>query len=354
MQARDMLRLARFNYCWVGLAVIVLFFSLSLGPFASGENFIVIIRSVSVTGLYALGNSFVFLGAGVDVSVIGIGAATAMVNARLFHTSGISSEGAFVIAMAFAAGCGLLNGFLVTKVRIAPFIATLASGSFFAGVTERVSGGSSIFDLGEQAEPPDRFFAAFGRGFIGAVPIQVFIFLGAALVSILVLNFTIFGRHLYAAGANPRAARLSGVNVDRILMVTYLLSGLVSGMAGLIRSSDKGIADRTGATIFTQGPGLLDSIGAVLIGGTALSGGVGTVQGTIAGSMILGVLSNGLFLYAAPNWAKLLSNGAVVIGAVGIGAFLSSRLILQAGSIPERLAELREWAGVLWRRPARP
>jgi ribose/xylose/arabinose/galactoside ABC-type transport system permease subunit len=248
-----MLRLARFNYCWVGLAVLVLFFSLSLGPFASGENFIVIIRSVSVTGLYALGNSFVFLGAGVDVSVIGIGAATAMVNARLFHTSGISSEGAFVIAMAFAAGCGLLNGFLVTKVRIAPFIATLASGSFFAGVTERVSGGSSIFDLGEQAEPPDRFFAAFGRGFIGAVPVQVFIFLGAALVSILVLNFTIFGRHLYAAGANPRAARLSGVNVDRILLVTYLLSGLVSGMAGLIRSSDKGIADRTGATIFTQG-----------------------------------------------------------------------------------------------------
>jgi ribose/xylose/arabinose/galactoside ABC-type transport system permease subunit len=348
------LRLARFNYCWLGLAVLVLFFSLTQSPFATGENFIVIIRSVSVTGLYALGNSFVFLGAGVDVSVIGIGAATAMVNARLFHTDGVSSQGALALAFLFCGGCGLLNGLLVTKIRIAPFIATLASGSFFAGITERVSGGNSIFDLGEQAEPPDYFFASLGRGFVGAVPIQVFIFLGAALASILLLNFTIFGRHLYAAGANPRAARLSGVNVDRILVATYIISGMVSGMAGLIRSSDKGIADRTGATIFTQGPGLLDSIGAVLIGGTALRGGIGTIQGTIGGSMILGVLKNGLFLYAAPNWAKLLSNGAVVIGAVGIGAFLSSQIVLQMTSVPELMAQIRERAGILWRRPARP
>ena len=115
IEGRDILRLARFNYVWLALGVIIIYYSLALDPFFSGENFIVIIRSVSVTGLYALANTMVFLGAGVDVSVIAIGATTAMVHAKLFHTSGISTHGALAIAIVFSAALGLANGLLLPQ-----------------------------------------------------------------------------------------------------------------------------------------------------------------------------------------------------------------------------------------------
>ena len=354
IETQDVLRLLRFNYCWVFLAIMVLFLSLSKDTFATGENWQVIIRSVSVTGLYALGNSFVFLGGGVDVSIISIGAATSMVYGRLFHIDGVSTHAALTVAVLFSAALGLANGLLVAKARIAPFITTLATQSIMNGISERVSGGNSIFELGELATPPDNFFGALGRGTVGAFPVQVIIFLGVGLGSFLLLAYTVFGNHLYAAGANPRAARLSGVNVDRMLISTYVLCALFAGVAGMIRASDTGVSYRQGATLYSQGPGLLDSIGAVLIGGTALSGGIGSIQGTIGGSMVLGVLSNGLYLYAAPLWARNLSLGAVVIAAVAIGVLLGSGIFLEAGSIPERLALLRARAmGALWRRPAR-
>ena len=354
MQARDMVRFLRFNYVWVFLAILVLVFSLALESFPNGENFIGIVRSVSVIGLFALGNTLVFLGAGVDVSVLALGYSTGMMFGKLFH-AGVPSQAALAIVFVYSAFAGLANGILVTKIRIAPFIATLATGSVFAGITERLSGGASIFNLGEQHTPPDTFFAAIGRSTVGPVPVQVLIFLGTALGAFLLLNFTLYGRYLYSAGANPRAARLSGVNVDRVLMASYVICGIFSGMAGLIRTSDLGLATRTGATIQSQGAGLLESIGAVLIGGTALSGGVGTIQGTIGGAMVLGVLTNGMFLFAAPNWARLLANGGVVIGAVAIGSLIAGTLALDSDTVRERVTLFRERAlGLLWRRPVSP
>lgn len=343
IEARDVLRFLRFNYVWVFLAILVLFFSLALEMFPNGQNFIGIVRSVSIIGLFALGNTLVFLGAGVDVSVLALGYSTGMLFGKLFH-SGVDTALALFIVFVYSAGAGLVNGLLVTKARIAPFIATLATGSIYAGICERLSGGASIFNLGEQHTPPDTLFASIGRGTVGALPVQVIIFLGTALGSFLLLNFTIFGRHLFAAGANPRAARLSGVNVDRILIASYVICGLFSGMAGLIRTSDLGLATRTGATIQSQGAGLLESIGAVLIGGTALSGGVGTIQGTVGGAMVLGVITNGLFLYGAPNWARLASNGGVVIGAVAIGSIMASSLAMDSDTFRERFELFRERA----------
>ncbi len=352
IQARDVVRALRFNYVWVFLALLVLVFSLIIDSFPNGENFIGIVRSVSIIGLFALGNTLVFLGAGVDVSVLALGYSTGMLFGKLFH-AGVPTQAALAIVFVYSAVAGLANGILVTKVRIAPFIATLATGTVFAGITERLSGGASIFNLGEQHTPPDTFFAAIGRGTVGAVPIQILIFLGTALGAFLLLNFSLYGRYLYAAGANPRAARLNGVNVDRVLIVSYVICGLFSGMAGLIRTSDLGLATRTGATIQSQGAGLLESIGAVLIGGTALSGGVGTVQGTIGGAMVLGVITNGLFLLAAPNWARLLSNGGVVIGAVAIGSLMAGTLAMDSETIRDRVALYRNRVLVLLRlRPA--
>ncbi len=333
------LRRLRFQYPWLFLVILVAFFALTTAPFPHEDNFLAILRSVAIIGLFALGNAFVLIGGGVDVSVVSVGATTAMLYARLFQ-DGMDTESAVALALVFAAGLGLINGILVTKGRIAPFIATLASGSVFNALTERISGGFSIYDLGEQHKPPEQFFATFGRGELLGVPVQVIILGGVALGSFFLLTSTIFGRHLYAAGANPRAARLSGVNVDRVRLATYVICALFAGLAGLIRASELGHAERTGATVYTQGTDLLDSIGAVLIGGATLSGGIGTVEGTIAGALIIGVLDNGLKLHGVDEWVRYLSSGVVIIAAVAVGSLLSGNLPLRAEIISGPLGRL--------------
>ncbi len=346
------LRRYRMYYPWVFLAVLILYFSLNEGLFYTPSNFINIARSVSVTGLYALGQTFVFISGGIDLSVINIGAGTAMVFGRLFE-DGMSSQGALTIAFFYAAGLGLINGLLVTKGRIPPFVATLASSYAFSGLTAWIGHGGSIHQLSLQADPPDEFFGTLGNAAVGVVPVRIIIALGTALGSIILLHFTIFGRHLYAAGANPRAARFSGVNVDRVRIAAYVICGLFCGMAALIRVSDLSSAERTGVTLLTQGPTLLDSIGAVLIGGASFSGGFGTIQGTIAGTLIVGVLRNGLLWGGVPWWAHFpLSSGGVIIGAVAIGALLSGNLTFAMPALPQRLTNLLERFRVPWPRQA--
>lgn len=346
------LRRFRFYYPWVFLAVLILYFSLNEDLFYSWSNLLNILRSVSVTGLYALGQTAVFIGGGIDLSVITIGTGTALVFGRLFE-DGMSSQVALTIAFFYAAGLGLINGLIVIKGRIAPFVATLASSYAFAGLANWVGRGGAIHQLSLQADPPDEFFGILGNGKVEVVPVRVFIWLGTALGSTILLNFTIFGRHLYAAGANPRAARLSGVNVDRIRIATYVICALFSGMAALIRVSDLSSAAQVGVTPLSQGPSLLDSIGAVLIGGTSFAGGVGSIQGTVAGAIIIGVLANGLLWGGVPWWANFpLSSGGVIVGAVAIGALLSGTLTFRMPIAGQRVTDLLERLRDLWSKRA--
>ncbi len=336
------LRRFRSYYPWVFLAVLILYFSLNEDLFHTTDNFLNIARSVSVTGLYALGQTFVFLGGGIDLSVITIGSGTGMVFGRLFE-DGMSSQGALTIAFFYAAGLGLINGLLVTKGRIPSFVATLASSYAFNGLTAWIGRGGSIYQLSLQADPPDEFFGTLGNGSVGVFPVRIIIAMGAFLGSIILLNFTVFGRHVYAAGASPRAARFSGVNVDRIRIATYVICALFSGLAALIRISDISSAERVGATLLTQGPTLLDSIGAVLIGGASFAGGFGTVQGTIAGTLIVGVLRNGLLWGGVPWWAHFpLSSGGVILGAVAIGSLLSGTVPFPIPDVRRHLTNLLE------------
>ncbi|MEX2238386.1 MAG: ABC transporter permease [Dehalococcoidia bacterium] len=178
--------------------------------------------------------------------------------------------------------------------------------------------------MGDQAQPKDNFFAAFGRGELIGVPAPVIILSLVALVSFLLLSYTTFGRQLYAVGASERSARLSGVHVDRIRIATYVLSGGLAGLAGLVRASNLGHAERTGATVFSQGTDLLDAVGAVLIGGAALSGGIGTVGGTVAGALIIGFLNSALTLHGAALWVRLVCSGGIIILAVAVGSLLTA------------------------------
>ena len=319
------LRRLRFQYPWVFLIILVAFFWVTTSSFPDQDNGVAILRSVAIIGLLAIGNTFVLIGGGVDVSVVSCSATTAMLYGRLYQ-DGTNSEVAIALALGLAAGLGLANGILVTKGNIAPFIATLASGSVFNAMTERISGGFTIHNFGESHTPPEKFFATFGRGDLIGIPVQVVILGGIALGAFLLLTSTIFGRHLYAAGANPRAARLSGVNVDRVRISTYVICALLAGLAGLIHASELGHAERTGGTVYSQGNDLLDSVGAVLIGGTTLAGGIGTIEGTIAGALIIGVLDNGLNLNGVDEWVRTLSSGVVIIAAVTVGSFLSGNL----------------------------
>lgn len=310
------------GYVWLFLLMAVVVFSLSMDVFFSYGNLLGIVRSVSIVGLLALANSFVILGGGIDLSVITISASTAMMFAWLFQ-GGLDSRLALLFALIYAALLGSANALLVTKGMISPFIVTLATGSVFNSLTERIGEGFAIYELGLEATPPDTFFGSLGRGFVLGVPSQAVVFIVASVASVFVLRNTRFGYELYATGANRDASEHAGINVRRIRGMTYVVSALLSGLAGLVRASVVGHAARTGATVHTQGTDLLDSIGAVLIGGTSLAGGVGGAPGTIAGSLIIGVLNNGMQLHGVPVWGRYLATGLVIIAAVFTGVLLA-------------------------------
>ena len=332
-------RRLRFYYPWIFLVALTLYFCVTTPLFRTGHNFVNISSTLPVTGLYALGITIVFIGGGVDLSMITVGAGTAMMFARLFE-EGVSTQGALTIAFFYAAGLGLINGLLVTKGRIAPFVATLASSQGFNTVTDRLGHSVAINNLGLRAHPPDEFFGTLGEGTVWVVPVQVIIYVGVALGSFFLLAYTVFGNHLYATGSNPGAARLSGVNVDRIRISTYVLCALFAGMAALIEASYRSHASQVGWSVLNQGQ-LLSSIGAALIGGTSLVGGVGSIQGTVAGSMIIAVLANGFIWGTVPKWGSLpLSSGGVILGAVAVGWLLSHTAPFRVAAARQRLADM--------------
>lgn len=199
---------------------------------------------------------------------------------------------------------GLVNGFGVAWARIPPFIMTLGMLSFARGLAFIYTGGTPIPILNED-------FYSLGNGYVAGIPIPSLILLGVLAVSFVILSFTAFGRSVYAIGSNEEAARLSGVPVHSYKVLVYVISGLVSGLAGLVYASQLSI----GTPIAGQGYEL-DAIAAVVVGGTSLFGGKGTVAGTFIGTLIIGVLANILNLTGVDPYVQQLFKGALIVVAV--------------------------------------
>ena len=304
--------LSKYGIVIILLAMLIAFSLLSEG-FFTARNIFNIIRQISFMGLIAIGVTMVIITGGIDLrsgSVLALAAVLATSLAQLHESATLKFPGMSVpimipvlVALTIGAITGIINGSLIAKFKIPPFIATL-------GMMTVARGFALIYSNKplSQLTPEYNFI---GQGAILGVPFPVIILLVVAIAAHIMLNNTPFGRYIYALGGNEQAARISGINVDRVKIGVYTLAGLLSGLAGLVVSS------RVGSGQPGQGLGIeLDAIAAAVIGGTSLSGGIGTIWGTIVGALIIGVLDNGLILLNVDQYWITIVKGTIIVVAV--------------------------------------
>ena len=286
---------------WMLLAVCVVL-AVASPVFATSGNLLNVALATSVTALLAAGQTFVIILAEIDLSVGAVlGFSAAITALTLRHQSTVT---AIVVGLLVGAGAGLVNGLLVTKARMPSFIATLATMSVLGGLTLQLSQGNPIADT-------DYDFQNIGQARLAGIPapvwIMVLVFIGFGVL----LARTRFGRYVYATGDNAEAARLSGIAVDRVKILAFVISGLLAALAGFIVSARLSTAEPTAGT------GLeLEAIAAVIIGGTSLAGGRGDLVGTIVGALILGVIDNGMNLLDVSPFLQSVVKGLVILFAV--------------------------------------
>lgn len=296
------------------LAFLLLAFILSLSNeyFLTPGNVSNVLLQTSINGVLAIGMTFVILTRGIDLSVGSVVALAGMVSAS-FATTSITAGVAgapypFFVALAIGilvgVACGIIVGFIVSRFSVPAFVATLGMLSAARGMTLIYGGGKPV-----PALTPE--FRWIGTGSILGIPMPVILLAIVFLASWWVLTRTRFGRYIYAVGGNPHAAKTSGINVTRIRFLVYVISGGLSGLAGMMLSA------RTGSALPQAGIAYeLDAIAAVVIGGTSLSGGVGRVTGTLIGALIIGVMNNGLDLMGIQSYYQQVLKGALIVGAV--------------------------------------
>jgi ribose transport system permease protein len=288
----------------VGLVVVFVIGVSRYVAFATPENLLNVLRQNSMVGLVALGMTFVILTGGIDLSVGAVLAVAGVVAAAL------SPQGTLVAlagGLAAAAVLGLVNGLLVTRARIQPFVVTLA--------TMIAARGAALAFTGEQSVRVDAAATGLswlGRGTVGPLPVPVLLLALAYAVGWTVLRHRPFGRHVYAAGDDETAARLLGLRVDRVLLGVYVLSAVLAGLAGIV------LAGRLGAGQPVAGTGWeLDAIAAVVVGGTVLTGGRGGAGLTLAGVLLLGLILNLLNLEGTISpWWQWVVRGVFLLGVV--------------------------------------
>jgi len=285
----------------VFLIAEVIFFWIKSPVFFAWDNFLNILTAIAVTGIIAVPGTMLLIAGQFDLSV---GSAVAFTGVLMAHyaTEGDIRTGIFLAILA-GLGIGLINGFFVTVIGVNAIITTLATLAVFRGLAEVVSDGQSVSVTGFDALGTNRPFFD--------IPVPVIIMGVVALGLWAVMKYTVFGRSMYAIGANPVAARLVGVRSRRAIMVAFVISGLACALGGLILVSQLGSASPLTAT------GLeLSVVTAVILGGASLNGGRGTIQGTLIGLLIIGVLNNGLVLLGVDPFWQDVARGVLLAAAV--------------------------------------
>ena len=303
------------KYAIIGilLILIIVMTILTKGLFIQPENLINVVRQVSAIGIIAIGMTFVIITLGIDLSVGSILALAAVVAASLAQVPdedmmypglNLPIFVAVLAGLAVGTGMGFANGFIISKFNVAPFIATLGMMSVARGLALIYSDGRPISNL----EKP---YDWIGQGDLLGVPTPIVIFAIVAILAHLLLNYTRFGRYVYAIGGNEQAARVSGIRIPRMTIIIYTISGLLAGLSGVILSA------RIGSGNPQLGTGIeLDAITAAVIGGTSFKGGIGTVWGAIVGAMIIGIINNGLNLLSVSPFMQMVVKGLIIILAI--------------------------------------
>jgi ribose/xylose/arabinose/galactoside ABC-type transport system permease subunit len=284
----------------IGLIVV---FSILSPYFFSMQNLSAIGLTISVIGIVCIGQSVVLLTGAFDLSVGSVAGFCGIVAASLTKNYGMYPL-MLVFGLALGAAIGLVNGLLVTKAKVNALITTLGMMTIFQGATFLVSNGFAV-----GVNQPD--FRFLGTTRLAGVPLPIVILVVLYIVFYFILRYTVFGRYVYSIGGNPEAARLSGINVDRIRILSFVLVGLLSAFGGILLASRLGSAQTTAGNQYP-----LNSIGACVLGGIAITGGIGNIFGALIGVAIIGVLRSGLIMINMPSYYQWVANGIVLIIAV--------------------------------------
>ena len=286
----------------LALIILMVFVSILNPTFLQANNLMNLMRQLIINGFIALGMTFVILTGGIDLSVGSTLAVTSAIFAGLLQ-NGMNTILAILIALGLGLILGLINGFLITKGKLAPFIVTLATMTIFRGLTLVYTDGRPI------AGPKDNFaFQFLGKGQFFGVPFQVILFALAFLILWTILNKTALGRKIYAVGGNEKASFISGINIDKVKISVYVISSLMAVLSGLVLTSRLNSAQPTAGVAYE-----MDAIAAVVLGGTSMAGGSGSLTGTLIGILILGVLNNGLNLLGVSSFYQQIVKGIVIL-----------------------------------------
>jgi ribose transport system permease protein len=310
-QSKTSEQLARFQSV-AALGLMILALSLASDKFLTVDNSMNVLRQISVNLCLSIGMTLIILSGGIDLSVGSVLALSGAVAAGLLKNGlalppfnlfvQFTVPGAVLAALLVGLSLGWFNGWVITRFKLPPFVATLGMLSIARGLTMLWTGGFPITGLGAT-------FGFIGTGHYLRLPMPVWISAGLAGVFVVVTRRTRFGRHLYAVGGCERAATLSGLNVTRLKRSVYTLGGGLAGVAGLLVTARLDSATPNAGFSYE-----LDSIAAVVIGGTSLSGGRGTILGTVLGCLIIGVLNNGLvLLQVSPFWQQVIKGGVILV-----------------------------------------
>jgi fructose transport system permease protein len=294
---------------FIALALACAFFALTTERFFSGENLSLILRQVMVVGVIAIGQTLIILTAGIDLSCGMVMALGSIVMTKFAADLGLPGPLAILCGIAATAAFGLLNGLLVTRIKLPPFIVTLGTFNIAFAITQLYSQAQTVTDIPDSMLWLGNTFQVGGASFSYGVVLMIALYLGVWFW----LRETAAGRHVYAVGNNPEATRLVGIATERVLLGVYVLAGIFYGVASLLAVARTGVGDPNAGQ--TEN---LDAITAVVLGGTSLFGGRGAILGSLAGAVVVGVLRNGLTLMGVSSVYQVLVTGILVILAVTV------------------------------------
>lgn len=290
----------------IALVILIAFFALfpkTSGTFLTSGNMLNIFRQASTNLIVALAMTLVIILGGIDLSVGSIMALSGVVVGGLVSYNGLPVWVAVIAAIVVGVLFGLFNGFVISKTAIPAFIVTLSTMNIGRGLAYIYTGGAPIRVVSDE-------FNFIGSGYLGFIPVPVIYLIVLTVIFVYMMNKTRLGRHIYAVGGNPEAARFSGINNAKITLLVYTLSGLMAAISGVV------LASRMFSGQPTAGQGAeMDAIAAVVIGGTSMSGGIGTIGGTIIGGLIIAVLNNGLNIMNVSSFWQLVVKGIIILVA---------------------------------------
>lgn len=319
------------------LAVLVVFFSFASPNFLSTNTMLLLAKHVALYGILAIGMTYVIITGGIDLSVGAVVGLAGMIAGGLIQ-NGLTLEFAgvtiyfsvpLVVLITVAAGAlvGWINGVTITKLGVAPFIATLGTMYIARGFAMLHSKGATYSNILGHEALGNTGFDFFASRFLG-IPVGAIILAVIAVISSILLMKTVFGWHVFAIGGNSKAAKLSGVKVDRITILVYIFSGICAAIVGIITASQLEASHPASGETWE-----MNAIAAAVLGGTSMAGGIGTIGGTIIGAFVIGVISDGMVMCGISEFWQMVIKGLVIILAVIIDQFqrkMEAKMALQA------------------------